>query len=226
MKQDILKFNFKFMSKEFFVTDKNLFAYNYLNKWPEWDQQFVYIYGPEKCGKTSISKLWKEKSNGIYVSTHNFDKFIEKDLDIDHIKSNNWILDNVDTLINKKNIRNSRKILNLINIIKDNENAYLLMTGKRAPNYIGCDLNDLRSRLSSSIVLEISNPDQELIKKIIEKYLNDRNIFLSKKNLKYISDRVERSYESALKIAKQIDSKSLETKSKISTYFLKSLFDS
>ncbi len=225
MKQDILKFNFKFKSKEFFVTEKNIFAYDFINKWPNWEQQFVYIYGPIKCGKTSIAKLWKEKCNAIYVSIENFDKLLPKDLDIDYIKNNNWILDDVDKLINNENDYISTKILNLINIMKDNANACLLMTATNAPKYIGCDLEDLTSRLSSSIVLEISNPDQELIYKIIDKYLNDRNIYLSKRNLKYISDRVERSYESALKIAQKIDLHSLETKSKISMYFLRSLFD-
>ena len=58
--------------------------------------------------------------------------------------------------------------------------------------------------------------------KIIKKYLNDRNINLSQKKLKFIANRIERSYESALEIAKKIDSMSLETKSNISIHFLKS----
>ena len=57
MKQNILKFNFKLKSKEFFVNDKNYFAYNLVKSWPNWNNQFVYIYGLEKCGKTSITKI-------------------------------------------------------------------------------------------------------------------------------------------------------------------------
>ena len=36
MKQNILQFNFKFKSSEFFVTEKNMFAYNFIKKWPDW----------------------------------------------------------------------------------------------------------------------------------------------------------------------------------------------
>ena len=61
MKQNILKFNFRIKSKEFFVNDKNYFAYNLVKSWPNWNNQFVYIYGLEKCGKTSITEIWKEK---------------------------------------------------------------------------------------------------------------------------------------------------------------------
>ncbi len=222
MKQNILKFNFKFKSSDFFVTEKNMFAYNFIKKWPDWKQSLVYLYGPEKCGKTTISQMWLEASKGIYLSCENFEEFFNDDLNIEYIKSNNWLIDNVDDLITKNKESNSTKILNLINIITDNKNAFLLMTGKKSPKYIDCDLNDLISRLLSSIVLEVRNPDEELLLKIINKYLNDRNIYLSQKKLNFIANRIERSYESALEIAKKIDLKSLETKSNISIHFLKS----
>ena len=222
MKQNILKFNFKFKSNEFFVTEKNIFAFNFIKKWPDWQQTLVYLYGPEKCGKTTISQMWLEASKGIYLSTENFEEFFSDDLNINYINSNNWLIDNVDDLIIKDKEFNSNKILNLINIIKDNKNSFLLMTGKKSPKHIDCDLNDLISRLLSSIVLEVRNPDEELLLKIIKKYLNDRNINLSQKKLNFIANRIERSYESAIEIAKKIDLKSLETKSNISIHFLKS----
>ena len=222
MKQNILKFNFKFKSNDFFVTEKNMFAYNFIKKWPNWLQTSVYLYGPEKCGKTTISQMWLEVSKGIYISNENFEEFFSGDLNIDYIKSNNWLIDDVDDLIAMDKDLNSNKILNIINIIKDNKDAFLLMTGKKPPKYIDCDLNDLISRLLSCIVLEVRNPDEELLIKIINKYLNDRNIYLSQKKLNFIANRIERSYESAIEIAKKIDLKSLETKSNISIHFLKS----
>ena len=199
-----------------------MFAYNFIKKWPDWQQNLVYLYGPEKCGKTTISEMWLEASEGIYLSSDNFEEFLSAEFNIDYIKSKNWLIDNVDDLIKMNKELNSNKILNLINIIKDNKNAFLLMTGKKSPKYIDCDLNDLISRLLSSVVLEVRNPDEELLLKIINKYLNDRNIYLSQKKLNFIANRIERSYESALEIAKKIDLKSLETKSNISIHFLKS----
>ena len=99
MKQNILKFNFKFKSSEFFVTEKNMFAYNFIKKWPDWQQNLVYLYGPEKCGKTTISEMWLEASEGIYLSSDNFEEFLSAEFNIDYIKSKNWLIDNVDDLI-------------------------------------------------------------------------------------------------------------------------------
>ena len=189
MKQEILKFNFKFKSKEFFVSKKNSFAYDFIKKWPYWESQFAFIYGPQKCGKTSISKLWGEKSNAIYLSNDSFNQILPNELDINYIKKNNWILDNVDKLIKERNAYNSNKILNFINIIKENSESFLLMTGCKPPKFIGCELDDLTSRLTSSVVLEVAYPDEILLCKIIEKYLSDRNIYLSDKHLIFISER-------------------------------------
>ena len=109
MKQEILKFSFRFKSKEFFVSKKNSFAYDFIKKWPNWESQFVYIYGPDKCGKTSISKQWKEVSNAIYLSKNNFNRIIHNELDMNYIKNNNWILDDVDKLIQIKSMMNLSK---------------------------------------------------------------------------------------------------------------------
>lgn len=225
MKQEILNFNFQFKSKEFFVSEKNFFAYDFIKRWPNWNNQLAFIYGPEKCGKTSISEMWKKNSKAIYVSGKSFNRLIPDELDIDYIKMNNWILEDIDQIIKKKEQYNTSKILNLINIIKENSKSFILITSKKAPKYLGCKLDDLTSRLSSSIVLEVRDPDEELLRKIIHKYLSDRNIIISNKHLKYLSERIERSYESALKIAKKIDFKSLETKSKISMSFLRSVYN-
>lgn len=225
MKQQILKFKFAEKSKEFFVNNNNYFAYNIIRKWPDWGNQLVFIYGPEKCGKTFISEMWSKNSNGIYVSPNNFCEHVPDQLDIEFVKSKNWILDDVDKIIEDKNSDNIYKILNLINIIKDNKKSFLLMTGSRSPKFIECKLADLTSRMLSSIVIEVSYPSQDLLCKIIQKYLKDRNVELSEKCLKYISDRMERSYDSAISIAEKIDAKSMESKTKITTYFLKDLLD-
>ena len=166
MKQNILKFNFKFKSSEFFVTEKNMFAYNFIKKWPDWQQTLVYLYGPEKCGKTTISQMWLEASKGIYLSSENFEEFFSDDLNINYIKSNNWLIDNVDDLITKNKELNSTKILNFINIIQDNKNAFLLMTGKKSPKHIDCDLNDLTlHKLQLKLAKEIAKTGKPIMLK-------------------------------------------------------------
>ena len=225
MKQEIIKFNFKFKNNEFYVSNKNELAYKMIKKWPEWPTQLVYIYGSEKCGKSLVCKLWKDLSSGIYINKRNFMKKLVSQDDLIYIKNHNWIIDDFDYIINFEDNKYEEKILNFINIIKTCGEKNLLMASRKMPRFLGSDLKDLISRISSATVIEMRDPDEILLKKIIEKYLSERNIQINNESLNYLINRIERSYKSALKIAKKIDISSLEQKTKINKFFLKSILN-
>ena len=225
MKQEIIKFNFKFKNNDFYVSNKNELAYKMIKKWPEWPTSVVYIYGSEKCGKSLVCKLWESISSGIYINRRNFLEKLIPQNDLLYIKNHNWIIDDADYIISFEDNKYEEKILNLINIIKTSGKKNLLMASRKMPRFLDSSLKDLTSRISSSTVIEIRDPDEVLLKKIIEKYLNERNIKINKESLDYLINRIERSYKSALKVAKQIDVMSLEKKTKINKFFLKSILN-
>ena len=225
MKQEIIKFNFKFKNNEFYVSNKNELAYKMIKKWPEWPTPVVYIYGSEKCGKSLVCKLWKDLSSSIYINKRNFLEKLIPQNDLLYIKNHNWIIDDVDYIISFEDNKYEEKILNLINIIKTSGKKNLLMASRKMPRFLDSSLKDLTSRISSSTVIEMRDPDEVLLKKIIEKYLNERNIRIDKESLDYLINRIERSYKSALKVAKQIDTMSLEKKTKINKFFLRSILN-
>ena len=221
MKQNILNFKFS-QNRDFFISPKNEIAFNMVQKWPNWNSQLIYIYGPDKCGKTLISNLWKKKSKAIFLDEIKLNGFKKNNIDIEDIKNQNWIIDDIEYFIKKGY---DEKILNLINIILSVKNSFILITSKIPPKFLSTQIADLLSRLSSSLVIEVFQPDNELLSRIIEKYLNERSISINKKNLDYIILRIERSYEKALEIAKKIDRQSLESHAKINYKFLKKLID-
>ena len=225
MKQEIIKFNFKFKNNDFYVSNKNELAYKMIKKWPEWPTPIVYIYGSEKCGKSLVCKLWKDLSSSIYINKRNFLEKLIPQNDLLYIKNHNWIIDDADYIISFEDNKYEEKILNLINIIKTSGKKNLLMASRKMPRFLDSSLKDLTSRISSSTVIEMRDPDEVLLKKIIEKYLNERNITINKESLDYLINRIERSYKSALKVAKQIDTMSLEKKTKINKFFLRSILN-
>ena len=225
MKQEIIKFNFKFKNNDFYVSNKNELAYKMIKKWPEWPNQVVYIYGSEKCGKSLVCKLWKEISLGIYINRNNFLEKLIAQNDLTYIQNHNWIIDDVDYIISYEDNKYEEKILNLINIIKTSRKNNILMASRKMPRFLDSGLKDLISRISSATVIEMRDPDETLLKKIIEKYLNERNIQINNESLDYLINRIERSYKSALKFAKQIDIMSLEKKTQINKSFLKSILN-
>ena len=222
MKQDV--FNFKFDNKkDFFITSKNKLALNLISNWPNWNNQFFFLYGPGKCGKTSICKIWKKKSDALFLKERKIDEFFLDKEGLEKIHQNNWIIDDVDLFLKRTN--NHEKLLNLINILQERKRSYLLMTSKVPPKFLSTEINDLSSRISSSLVVKVNDPDNIILGKIIAKYLEERAVKIDKRKINYLINRIERSYNYALKIAQQIDKKSLESHSQISFSFLKKILE-
>ena len=101
MKQDVLNFKFE-NKKDFYVTSKNSLAFELIQKWPNWNNQFFFLYGPSKCGKTKICKIWQKKSKAIFLDKKNIEEFFNNTYKKNTKVHNNWILDNVDFFLKKK----------------------------------------------------------------------------------------------------------------------------
>ena len=225
MRQDIIKFTFKKINKESVcISEKNYFAYKIIKEWPKWSSNALFIYGPKNSGKTLFSNIWKARSNANAI-TSNF--FLKDDFktNVNKIDSKScWIIEDLDILLKKKTDDIEEKILNFFNIIISKGN-HILITSKKNPSNLKNKLSDLTSRLNASIVVEVKEPDQYLLKQIILKKLYSKQINVSAKSVQYLINRVERSYKSAKKIANLIDKKSLELKLSPSIRFMKKLID-
>ena len=221
MKQDVLNFKFE-NKKDFYVTSKNSLAFDLIQRWPKWNNQFFFLYGPTKCGKTTICKIWQKRSRAIFLNQQKIEKFFSNSYKKDLNVHQNWILDNVDLFLKNKN---DEKLLNFINIIKEKNKSFFLMTSKVPPRQLPTKIDDLLSRILNSLVVQVHEPDNTLLAKIIKKYLEEREIIIDQKKIDYLTNRIERSYRFALKIAKKIDSKSLENHSNISFSFLKKILE-
>jgi len=72
MKQEIFRFDFRFKNQDVFcINSKNSLAYNLIQSWPKWQNKIVFIYGPKNCGKTTISKIWIEKTGAKSLEKKN-----------------------------------------------------------------------------------------------------------------------------------------------------------
>ncbi len=212
LSQKIIKFNYdsNLTHNDFFVSKSNKHIFDFINRWPKWEKNFLNIIGENFSGKTHLANIFLKKFKGISIEASSLN-----DTHLNEIKTyQNVILENI-----KKDI-NEKLIYSLINII-DQDNKYLIVTSKIPIVNIKFKLVDLNSRTKNFILQNIENPDDELIFALILKNLSDRQIFLEKKLIDYTIKRIDRSYGKIFDFIYKIDELSLRKKKSIDLKIIK-----
>ena len=206
LNQLIIKFDYKqnFKDDDFYVSSSNGHIFSLLNRWPDWEKNFLNISGEKFSGKTHLINIFLKKFNGIKIDSKRFSND-----DLKNIKPyQNIILEDLDNNIDEK------LIYSLLNII-DLENKYIIITSKVPIVDIKFTLNDLISRTKNFLLFDIHKPDDDLMFALILKNLSDRQITVDKKLINFIIKRIERSYDKIFDFIYKVDELSLKKKKPI-----------
>ncbi len=210
--QKILKFNYieNFDNNDFYVSKSNEHIYNLMNKWPNWEKNFLNISGEKLSGKSHLINIFLKKFKGIKIDASSLNNE-----NLSKIKIyENIILENLESNIDEK------LLYTLCNII-DQDNKYLIITSITPIVYINFNLDDLNSRAKNFLLYNIEKPDDDLIFALILKNLSDRQIVLDKKKIDYIIKRIERSYGKIFEFIYKIDEMSLKKKKPVDFRIIK-----
>ena len=206
LNQLLLDFDYEqnFKDDDFYVGKSNYYPFELLNKWPNWENNFLNISGEKFSGKTHLTNIFLKKFNGFKIESN-----LLNDESLKEIKLyQNIILENLNLDINEK------LIYTLFNIV-DQDNKFLVITSSVPVAEIDFKLKDLKSRTKNCVLAKIENPDDELMFALILKNLADRQIILDKKLIDFIIKRVERSYSKIFEFIYKIDKISLKKKKSI-----------
>ena len=118
------------------------------------------------------------------------------------------------------NFKFYNSLFNFINDLKAS-NGFLLVTSKKPLNQLEWSLQDLISRFKSFTSIEIKKPNQNLLKKIMIKQFNDRQLSINIEVVEYILKRINRTYQSVSDIVKLIDKISFEEKTPLTIPLVK-----
>jgi len=206
LNQLLLNFDYKqnFKDDDFYVGDSNFYTFELLNKWPNWEKNFLNISGQKHSGKSHLINIFLKKFNGIKIESN-----LLNNENLKTIKPyQNIILEDLDLNINEK------LIYTLFNII-DQDNKFLIITSSEPIAEMKFQLEDLRSRTKNCLLAKIENPDDELMFALILKNLSDRQITLDKKLINFIIKRIDRSYGKIFEFIYKIDKISLKKRKSI-----------
>jgi len=199
--QLILKFptHQAYKKEDFYVSPSNQEAYDFINSWPKWIKRTVNIFGPSGSGKSHLASILKSKTSCLQIETKNlsdeiFFKFKTKEA---------LIIENLDEKVSEK------LLFSLWNITLQ-DNKYLLITSKKPINSFKFKLRDLTSRVTSSLIIGINLPSDDLISVILAKNFSDKQITVEKKHIDYIIKRIDRSYEKISQFILTLDKYSLK----------------
>ena len=162
------------------------------------------IYGPSGCGKTHLSHIYQQNNKSLFFSS-----ITSEDIRLTE-NNKSFILDD----FTPGNNYPSETVMHFLNEVKYNLGSVLLLS-KKSAHEMDWDLPDLNSRLRSLVTCKIELPDDILLYTLMIKYADEKKIILNDKKCIYILDRVERNFETIIKVINHLDRFSMETKKKI-----------
>ena len=202
--------NISYTKDNYLVSECNRSAFDFLfqnkNK-----NNFIYLFGPNKSGKTHLSSIWCEKNKCLKLEVKKF-----KIENLYKLKKN-ILIDDIFKDIDEE------KIFHLINHCKLN-NLKILMTSNILPKNYKFIIEDLSSRIKSFYFIEIYKPDDYLISNLIVKLFSDRQIKVKNYEVvNYLALRIDRSFENLNFIINKIDEHSLSYKREITIPLIKEI---
>ena len=206
LNQLLLKFDLKqnYTSDDYYVSKSNFYAYNLINKWPNWEKNILNIHGDKFSGKTHLTNIFLKKFKAKRILANEFNDECLKNFKI----FENLVLEDFSENINE------RLMYSLFNIA-DQDNKYIVISSLVPINQINFKLEDLASRAKNCLFAKIEKPDDELIFAILLKNFSDRQILIEKKLIDFIIKHIDRSYGKIYEFIYRIDELSLKKKKSI-----------
>jgi len=199
--QLILKFptNNVYLKEDFYVSSSNQEAYEFISSWPSWIKRIANIFGPPGSGKTHLASILKSKTSTLKIQSDALNDKIFFEFKI-----------NEALIIENLNEKVSENLLFSLWNFALQDNKYLLITSTKPINAYKFKLPDLKSRASSSLMIGINLPSDDLISVILAKNFSDKQIKVEKKHIDYIIKRIDRSYEKISQFISILDKHSLK----------------
>ncbi len=189
---------------ELIVTPSNTAAVNLIDQWPEWPASFMILAGPHGSGKSHLASIWAQKAEAVVV-----DPEIPGAIEAAAKANANVLIDGIgDRALDEK------ALFHLINAAREG-GRHLLITSRRWPSQWPVTLPDLMSRIKSAPMVEIAEPDDDLLSGVITKLFSDRQIAIDNMVVRFLVSRIERSLATAQNIVARIDRAALEQQARV-----------
>jgi chromosomal replication initiation ATPase DnaA len=181
-----------FRREDFIASSSNAEATAAVGAWPNWLGGALTLVGPEGSGKTHLAAAWAEAHGGRFLETD-----AAQPIPLSELGGQPVAVDDADQVDNET-------MFHLINLAAA-EGFGLLLTSRAWPRAWPCTLPDLRSRLNALRVVQLHEPDDVVLRGVIDRFFRQRLIVPPDDVLDFLVKRIERSVPVAREVVERID---------------------
>lgn len=187
--------------EDFLVSESNDAAVALVDRWPEWPLGAAVISGPAGSGKSHLGNVWRLKSDASVVGAS----------DVSTARVPELAAQGALVIENISRARDEQALFHLLNLVRE-QRLQMLLTSDVAPGDLTVTLPDLRSRLKALPHATIAPPDDQLLRVVLVKLFNDRQLAVDPPIIAYLLLRMERSMDAARSIVAEVDRQALMMK--------------
>lgn len=192
--------------EDFLVAASNEAAVGWLERWPDWPQPALAMYGPSGAGKTHLAHVFAARARATGATPI----LIEPaSLEIETLPA--LVGASRTVVVDSANLAAEQALLHLYNFIAERR-GHLLIVAPSPPSRWSIALPDLRSRLLAAPAVALNPPDDALLGAVLVKLFADRQITVAADVIAYLVPRIERSFAAARAAAAALDAAALAEK--------------
>lgn len=203
-------------AEDFFVSQSNARAVDLIDAWPNWPHSAAVVVGPHGSGKSHLAHVWQLRSGAQMLKASDV---VETNISPPEERQA-VVVEDIDL-----GVGDERALFHILNLAREAQFS-VLVTSRHAPGELQIKLPDLRSRLRALPVVSIAMPDQALLKAVLIKLFEDRQLVVEPNVVNYLSTRMERSLEVANYLVQTIDKLALAKKRPITRALAAQALDS
>ncbi len=185
----------------FCITEANAVAYKAVQRWPQWRMGHLLLLGPAGCGKTHLSRIWSARAGAVSLPAAQLSqamRTVQRGAAV--------LLEDLHAGVDEDGL------FHLLNRAAGDAGVTVLMTASRPPADWPVALPDLASRLAASESAVLHEPDDDLLRQVMDKLLRDRRTPIKAGVLEYLLARMERSVDYARALTAWLDREALARK--------------
>ncbi|KZM50312.1 DnaA/Hda family protein [Labrenzia sp. OB1] len=184
--------------EDYLVGSSNRAAFELLERWPDWPSPVAVLAGPVGSGKTHLVRAFQEDTGAVVIAAKDLREAVVETL----AAAPAAVVEDAHRGVD------DTALFHLLNASKQ-AGRTVLITSRTWPASWNIALPDLMSRLRAATPVEIQEPDDDLLRRVLVKLFADRQISVDIGVVDYLVVRMERSLEVAMRAVEAIDREAL-----------------